>query len=292
MAKYEFTWVDAFTTVPFSGNACAVLFDTDSLSDAQRLTIAAEMNLSETAFVVSSDKADFGARYFTPLEEIPLAGHPTIATIHALVASGRIKRESIPTTVTLELKAGVISIELLSSGSGFKIIMSQKKPTFLSEHDPRRITSLFSLTEADLLPSVPVQTVSTGTPQLMIAVKDKATLKRVQVKPEPYQAYRAISDFFSPHLFCLEGATPNGTTFARHPGFPIEDSFTGSATGNMGAFLWRYGLIKHPKFVAEQGHWMGRPGTADVEVVGPPEDIATVKVGGQAVTLVRGSFEF
>jgi len=291
MPSYEFAWIDAFTSVAFSGNPCAVLFDADSLSDAQKLTIAKEMGLSETAFVVRSDKADFGARYFTPEEEIPLAGHPTIATLHALVESGRIKKEAIPLTVTLELKAGVIPIEISRSGNGIKIVMSQKKPQFLAKHDPKLVTALFGLKEEDLLPNVPIQTVSTGTPQLMIALKNHAALRKVKVDAEPYLAYRAGSDFFSPHLFCLQGATKEGTTFARHPGFPIEDPFTGSATGGMAAYLWHYELIHSPKFSAEQGHWMGRPGTAEVEVVGPPNDIQTVKVGGRAVTLVRGSLE-
>jgi trans-2,3-dihydro-3-hydroxyanthranilate isomerase len=56
----------------------------------------------------------------------------------------------------------------------------------------------------------------------------------------------------------------------------------------MAAYLWHYGLIESPTFTAEQGHWMNRPGQATVEVIGPPQDIETVKVGGGAVTIVRG----
>jgi trans-2,3-dihydro-3-hydroxyanthranilate isomerase len=68
----------------------------------------------------------------------------------------------------------------------------------------------------------------------------------------------------------------------------MEDPFTGSATGGMAAYLWRYGLLDQPTFIAEQGHWMGRPGQATVEVIGPRDDIETVRVGGSAVTIVRG----
>jgi trans-2,3-dihydro-3-hydroxyanthranilate isomerase len=98
-------------------------------------------------------------------------------------------------------------------------------------------------------------------------------------------------DFFSPHLFCLTGATQAGHTFARHFGTPpdiFEDPFTGSATGGMAAYLWRYDLIEHPRFIAEQGHWMNRPGQATVEVIGPRDEIETVKVGSAAVTVLRG----
>jgi trans-2,3-dihydro-3-hydroxyanthranilate isomerase len=81
MRTYPFMQVDAFTATRLAGNACAILFDADDLDDATMLAIAREMNLAETAFVVRSRKADFGARYFTPKTEIPLAGHPTIATV-------------------------------------------------------------------------------------------------------------------------------------------------------------------------------------------------------------------
>ena len=94
------------------------------------------------------------------------------------------------------------------------------------------------------------------------------------------------------HMFCLPDDTGSNATFARHLDLPpdvYEDPFTGSATGAMGAFLWRYGLLEVPRFRAEQGHWMGRPGTAQVEVVGPPQAIETVKVAGTAVSVLHGT---
>ena len=66
------------------------------------------------------------------------------------------------------------------------------------------------------------------------------------------------------------------------------DAFTGSATGGMGAYLWHYNLISEPTFIAEQGHWMNRPGQGTVEVIGPRDDIQSVIVGGAAVTVLRG----
>jgi trans-2,3-dihydro-3-hydroxyanthranilate isomerase len=253
------------------------------------------MNLSETAFVLDSDVADFGVRYFTPAEEIPMAGHPTIATIFALVDTGRILLNHPITTVTLELRVGPISVDIYApQGRVEQIVMAQKPPQFLTIYDPADVLPVFGLQADDALPGVPVQTVSTGTPQLMIAVRDLDALRRIQVNNSAYADLRARADFFSPHLFCLQGVTPAGHTFARHFGTPpdtLEDPFTGSATGGMGAYLWHYGLIKEPKFVAEQGHWMGRPGVGYVEVVGPPDHILTVKVGGAAVTVLHGQLE-
>ena len=253
------------------------------------------MNLSETAFVVNSDKAEFGARYFTPAEEIPLAGHPTISTIHALIEAGCIKMEQDKKHISLELKAGVVQIEISPDKTGrHLVVMSQMKPKFLQKHPLEKIAELFELDTDDFLPLAPIQTVSTGTPQLMVPLKNKKALRKAKMNVEAYNAYKHTSDFFSPHLFCLEGETSIGATFARHFGVPpdtAEDAFTGSATGGMGAFIWHYNLLSTPQFIAEQGHWMGRPGQARVEVVGPPHDIATVKVGGVAVTVVRGELD-
>lgn len=292
MPTFPFMQVDAFTDRPLAGNPCAIVFEADSLNDETRLAIAREMNLSETAFVQNSKVADFGARYFTPAEEIPLAGHPTIATVFALIETGRLVLQSDHTTITLELRVGPIRVDIQSqSGKVKRLIMSQKKPQFLATYQPQQVLPIFGLTAEDVLPNVPIQTVSTGTPQLMIPLRNLEALRRVQMNISAYNALRAQADFFSPHLFCLKGATERGQTFARHFGTPpdtLEDPFTGSATGGMAAYLWHYNLISQPTFIAEQGHWMHRPGQAEVEIVGPRDNIEMVKIGGNAVTVLRG----
>jgi trans-2,3-dihydro-3-hydroxyanthranilate isomerase len=292
MTSFPFYQVDAFTSYPLGGNPCAILFDTDALDDATMLAIAREMNLSETAFVRRSTSADFGVRYFTPAEEIPLAGHPTIATTFALVDSGRLKLSAEHTTIQLELKHGPIPVEIYRQGAQVqRLVMTQRKPQFLSIHDPARVLPVFGLQLEDALPGAPIQTVSTGTPQLMLPLRSLEALRRARLDVAAYEQFRNQSDFFSPHLFCLEGVTPAGKTFARHFGTPpdlMEDPFTGSATGGMAAYLWRYHLIEEPAFIAEQGHWMNRPGQGTAEVIGARDDIQTVKVGGSAVTVLRG----
>lgn len=296
MPSYPYMQVDAFTDRPLGGNPCAILFEADSLDAATMQAIAREMNLSETAFVLRSDVADVGARYFTPAEEIPLAGHPTIATVFALAETGRIPLNGNRTTITLELQVGPIPVEIFSrDGVVERVVMTQKKPQFLATYAAADVLPVFGLTPDDVLPGAPVQTVSTGTPQLMIPLRSLDTLRRVAVNMPAFTALRTASGFFSVHLFCVQGVTSEGQTFARHFASPpdvFEDPFTGSATGGMGAYLWRYGLIDAPTFVAEQGHWMHRPGRAAVEVVGPREAIETVKVGGAAATIVRGELAF
>lgn len=291
---YSFMQVDAFTDKPLGGNPCAILFDADSLDEASMLAIAREMNLSETSFVINSIKADFGARYFTPGGEIPLAGHPTIATVQALVESGRLSLAGELTEITLELQAGLIPVEIVAKeGKIQRITMTQNRPLFLAEYSPEEVMPVLGLTTDDLLPTTIIQTVSTGTPQLMVPVQNLDALARIQIDIRAFSALHTKGDFFSLHIFCLGGFTSNGDTFARHFAPPpdiFEDPFTGSATGGMAAYLWRYGLIESRRFIAEQGHWLKRPGLAFVEIQGSRDDIEGVRVGGQAVVVMRGEF--
>ncbi len=292
MSRHELLQVDAFTDRVLHGNACAVVFDADDLDDATMQAIARENNLSETSFVLAPRRGDFRARYFTPAQEIPLAGHPTIATVHALVETGRLPLRDDVTTISLELEVGPIRVDVVArSGELPLVVMTQQKPRYLKTYDADAALAAFGLEPRDALPGAPVETVSTGTPQLMIPVAGLDSLRQARVDAVRLEALQTDADFFSAHLFCLRGATARGRTFARHFGVPpdtFEDPFTGSATGGMGAYLWRHGLIDEPEFVAEQGHWMGRPGTARVEVVGPADDIAAVRVGGTAATILRG----
>jgi trans-2,3-dihydro-3-hydroxyanthranilate isomerase len=288
MKTYPFMQVDAFTRSTLGGNPCAIVFAADDLDAATMQAIAQEMNLSETAFVLKSAIADVRARYFTPEAEIPLAGHPTIATIFALVETGRLPMRGDQMTISLELRDGPITVEVQAvNGKPVNVIMTQRKPQFLNTLDAATVLPIWGLTPEDALPNVPIQVVSTGTPQLMIAVRDREVLRRIALNEAAYRHLSKTANFFSAHLFCLGGATAQGDTFARHLA-PFEDPFTGSATGGMGAYLWHYGLIDQPTFIAEQGHWMNRPGQATVEVIGPRQDIETVKVGGPAVTVIRG----
>jgi trans-2,3-dihydro-3-hydroxyanthranilate isomerase len=292
---FPFMQVDAFTDRALGGNACAVVFEADALDDAMRQSIAREMNLSETAFVQRAQSADVGARYFTPAREIPLAGHPTIATVFALFESGRMRFDGPVTRISLELKVGPIDVEVHArDGRAERIVMSQMRPEFLARYPARDVLPIFGLSPDDAMPGTTPQTVSTGTPQLMIPVASHDALRRIRVDADAYAALHADGDFFSPHVFALGGVTDAGATFARHVGaLPggAEDPFTGSATGGMAAYLWHHDLIDTPIFVAEQGHWMGRPGKAFVEVVGARDAIETVKVGGEAATVVRGELD-
>jgi trans-2,3-dihydro-3-hydroxyanthranilate isomerase len=286
--------VDAFAERPLAGNPCAVVLDADALDEAAMQAVAREMNQSETAFVRRAPPgADAAVRYFTPAEEIPLAGHPTLATTWALLEAGRLAAAGTRARFTLALRDGPIAVDVeLAPGRPPRIVMTQPAPAFLREYPAAEVLAAFGLEAGDGLAGAPPQTVTTGTPMLMVPLRDHDALRRARLDPSAFGRLRAAGDFFGAHLFALGGATPAGATFARHlsppPDVP-EDPFTGSATGCMGAYLWRRGLLDGPRFVAEQGHWMGRPGEGTVEVLGPRDAMGGVRVGGSAATVVRGT---
>ncbi len=234
-----------------------------------------------------------------PEHPYPAGLDDAVAAFLALVDSGRLKLapDRHMTTIALELNVGPIRVDITHSATGrsgvAEVAMYQKQPDFRAKYPAETVAPVFGLTPGDLLPGMPVQTVSTGTPQLMLAVRDHAALRRASLDPAAYDRLRLSSgnEFFSAHVFCLGGVTPKGDVFARHftgPPASFEDPFTGSATGGMAAYLWHYGLLKTPRFAAEQGHWLNRPGAASVEVIGPRDAIETVRVAGPAAAVIRG----
>ncbi|MDF0601534.1 PhzF family phenazine biosynthesis protein [Psychromarinibacter sp. C21-152] len=283
----EFDWVDAFTAAPFGGNGCAVVYDDGALSDESCMALVRETSLSECTFVGPSDSADAAVRYFLADREVPFAGHPTIATVASMLERGRLAE----TGGRLETGAGVIPIDVAAppNGGGPVITMTQNAPVFGPRLDPGLVAAVGGLSPDDFL--APPRIVSTGLPFCIAVLKDRAALRRVALQPEGLRRFQAEADVMEPFWVTLGGETEAGDTFARlllPPPLPPEDPFTGSATGAMAAFLWAEGLFDGPQFVAEQGHWMGRPGRAQVEVLGSPDAIEGVRVGGQGHILMRG----
>ncbi|AWI82693.1 phenazine biosynthesis protein PhzF [Alloyangia pacifica] len=290
MTKLPLDWADAFTDVPFGGNGCAVLHGGAALDDETCIRVVRETSLVECTFTGPSEVADVRVRYFLASGEIPFAGHPTIATVAALVHRGLVTGDRL----TLETLAGLIPIEIDRSVSPPRIVMTQKSPEFGPCPDKALVADAVSLSPSDILGQP--QLVSTGLPCCVTVLKDRAALDRALLDPEALSRLhvalgRGEAEFAEPFLVTLEGATDAGATYARlllPPPNPPEDPFTGSATGAMAAYLWSKGLIAAPVFTAEQGHGMGRPGQAQVEVLGPPEAITGVRVGGQAHVLISG----
>ena len=286
MTHFDCDWVDAFTGRPFGGNGCAVVHGGAGLPDRTCMAFVRETSLVECTFTGPSDIADLKVRYFLADRELPFAGHPTIATVAALRDRGLIDGD----TLTLETGAGVVPIRL----EGDLIEMTQVAPSFGASVDPALVAGAVGLPPEAI--AAPPQLVSTGVRFCIALLRSHDDLRAARLDPE---ALRRLAEALGredggltvPFLVTREGATDAGDTFSRLlllPPSPPEDPFTGSATGAMGAYLWRHGLIDKDSFIAEQGHWMGRPGQARVSRLGPPEAMTGIKVAGAGYVLMQG----
>ena len=289
MPKYEVIQVDAFTSRPLEGNPCAVLPDARGLDDAQLQKIAREMNLSETAYVFAGERSDFRVRYFTPAWELPMAGHPTISTVHVLCELGRISPKTA--SVTLEMPAGVIPVRIERGNGASRYVMQQLAPKFMRTYPHAHFAHALGLAVGDLLDGVFPQTVSTGTPQLMIALRSTEALARC--KPRPAALFEEVddADYRSVHVFAHErdgSVALRARHFADFNGSLIEDPFTGSASGGMAAYCAFYGLLSERSYWIAQGDHAGRPGIGHVRVIGEPDAIESVEIAGEVVTVMRG----
>ncbi|MEM6439037.1 MAG: PhzF family phenazine biosynthesis protein [Pseudomonadota bacterium] len=292
--SFAFDWVDAFAEKPFAGNGCVVVHGADDLPVETRCALVRETSLSECAYLVRSDVADFGARYYLADREIPMAGHPTVAIVVSLVSRGLVELEDGAAAFTLEVGSGVLPISVRETAwGGVTVEMTQARPRFGAYQDPAEIAAIFGLSAEDMAGRPRI--VSTGTAFCATALASKDALRRARLDPARLQAWRegtgeAGAAIMEPFLTVLEGEA-RGDVFSRlllSPPLPPEDPFTGSATGCMAAYLWSEGLIDAPRFSAEQGHWMGRPGRAEVEVLGPRDDVHGVKVAGPGVVVMSG----
>ncbi len=293
MDEYEIKIVDAFTNKRYSGNPCGVVTRAEGLTYVQMQAIARELNLSETSFVTPSLVADIRAQFFTPKKEIPLAGHPTIATMHALVEEGRIELKEGPRRVVQELSIGVLPVDLEQRKDGsVRIVMTQAPPEFHRRLDRSVYAQALGISTSDMLDGVPVQVVSTGTPQAMVPVKSLAVLEKIRPDLQHLSDLEEVGHYFSTHVFTVEAYDATNKTHSRHfgPSSGVqEDPVTGSATGGMAAYLWRYGLVRETSYTVEQGHIMGRPGLVEVEVEGKGSEPTTVRIAGSGVTVLRGT---
>ncbi|WP_170347846.1 MULTISPECIES: PhzF family phenazine biosynthesis protein [Ruegeria] len=289
MSWFDFDWVDAFSDRAFGGNGCAVVHGGAELPEDVCTAYVRETSLVECTFTGPSDVAEIRVRYFLASKEIPFAGHPTIATVVAMRSRGLVEGDAL----TLETGAGIVSIRL----NGDEIEMTQVAPKFGNPVPVDLVAAAISLPEDAIIS--PPQFVSTGLPFCITVLRDHEALRAAQLDLEALRKVAAKAgfsgtDMAEPFLVTMKGATNAGDTFSRllmAPPSPPEDPFTGSATGAMAAYLWKYGLMPKDSFIAEQGHDMGRPGQAVVTRVGPPDAMTGIKVAGRGHVLMRGQVD-
>jgi trans-2,3-dihydro-3-hydroxyanthranilate isomerase len=288
---YEFVQVDVFTNRIFGGNPLAVFLDGRGLSDAEMQTIAMEMNLSETTFVLPPDDDTHAARVriFTPSAELPFAGHPTIGTSWVLRDRGVVPADA--DSFVLELGVGPIAVRI----DGDFLWMDQGAATFGPiVEDRAAVADAIGLGVEDLLPEVPVQAVSTGSPFIYVPLRDPATVDRVAPKLDAYQQLVKRVGWGTRSAFFF-APKPDGGAHARMIGIGRgmlrEDPATGSANGPLGAYLVKYGLARGDglvEIISEQGTAMGRQSFIHLRVASENGEPGRVEVGGQVVPVFEG----
>jgi len=269
--------LNAFSNAPQGGNPAGVVLVADNLSDLEMQQIATDVGLSETAFVSKSNRASFRVRFFTPVMEVDLCGHATIATFYLMRYLNIIKKGSY----TQETNAGILRIEVDNQ----IVTMEQLAPTFYETIDKKTIARSLNIPLEDIMKDLPIQVVSTGLKDIIIPVKSLNTIKRI--KPD-YSEITAISERYDTvgyHIFTLEvesGSFAHCRNLAPRYGIN-EEAATGSASGALACYLNRYEIVDVPSKIAfEQGYTMGSPSEIIVELTRKSDGNLQVMVGGRA----------
>lgn len=274
--------VDAFTSVPLEGNPAAVV-DGEGIDDATMQLIALNQHLSETVFLLPPrDPSNHQRiRIFTPGTELPFAGHPTIGASHILVSEGIVALHD-GEALRIETEAGLIPVNVDAATGTYT--MTQRPPEFRpAKASVNDVAGWLGLDAGEVIRS---EHVTTGVWWHIAHVASFEAMLRVKPNPMRLEG-QAVS------LFCIgsgSDADVRVRTFAPEAGI-FEDPVTGSSNGCIAALIARDGLLPVRdgalRYTAEQGIEMGQPGRIHLDVSGAP-DAMIVRVGGQAVTVLRG----
>jgi PhzF family phenazine biosynthesis protein len=295
MKKLLVKKVDAFTDTPLAGNPAGVVHAADTLGDAQMQAIAREMNLSETAFVLSPEEpgVDFQLRYFTPAVEVDICGHATLAAYHSLVEEGVLKASGASSRFKHANKAGTFEVEVRPRGAFHQILMQMERPSFGEEfEDTEKLAKALGTTEKEFRKGLPVQVMNDET--IIAPLNGLAALEKLE--PDfPTLAKLGKKGKKRFLVFTTEthdmGSNYHMRYFAPTVGVD-EDPVTGVGHSRLAPYMVRHKLVKATggltNLTGEQGHFVGRPGKATVEVRSEGQVIREVRVGGTAVTTLRG----
>ena len=296
---YRFVQVDVFTDRIFGGNPLAVVVDATGLRDDEMQAIAREMNLSETTFLLPATRPDCAARVriFTPARELPFAGHPTLGTAWVLANRGLVPPGT--TRFALEEGIGPVPVELEGDPAHAFVWMSQQDPVFGPPVPDRgAVAHALGLGEADLLADAPIEPGSAGLEFLYIPLRDRQAVDRATLDARALLS--SFEDAGSMGVFVFapdpspEGARVYSRMFAPHRAGIPEDPATGSASGPLGAYLIRHGLVRVAgdspvvKIVSEQGTKMGRQSFVHIALGVGSGRAGEIRVGGGVVPVLDG----
>jgi trans-2,3-dihydro-3-hydroxyanthranilate isomerase len=284
---------DVFTSKALEGNSLAVFLDARGLSDAEMQSIAKEMNLSETTFILPRDaemESERGVRVriFTVQEELPFAGHPTLGTAFAL------RGESDAKEVKLDLNVGKVPVRFEETpGEPAFGEMTQMNPEFGVQHEREAVARATGLRVEDFDPELPIETVSTGLAFTVTPLKSLAVIRNLKVDLKRAGEYLEKTDSKFLYFVARETMDPAARLHARMLFYNGEDPATGSAAGCAAAWMVAHGVADpEERVLIEQGMEMQRPSRIFVRASRQnnlrDNRIVNVRVGGNAIEVMRG----
>jgi len=281
MRRFRYVVCDVFTDVPLAGNQVAVFTDARDLTDGEMQALAKEMNFAESTFVLppTTDDADVRIRIFTPSNELPFAGHPTLGS--AFVLGGPLSK----IVIRLETGAGVVPVELERDGPKIVFgLMEQPLPKWEVVAEPGPIFAAVGVDGSGL----PVEFYDLGPGHVYIELSSPGEVAALSPNAQALGAATGAGV----NCFARDGARWKTRMFAPEHGV-IEDAATGSAAGPLAVHLARHGRIAWGERIEiSQGTEIGRPSKLYAEAHGGPDGLERVVVGGSAVVVARGEFAF
>jgi trans-2,3-dihydro-3-hydroxyanthranilate isomerase len=272
---HRYVVVDAFARRPLEGNPVAVFLDATDLSGELMQRISRELNLSETTFVLEPEGGgDVRVRVFTPVNELPFAGHPLLGTAVALGEC--LKRDSL----LLETAMGVIPVELGGDGGVAKVTMRQPVPTWEPFDRVPELLEALGIHAS----TAPVEIYHNGPRHVFVGLDSTVALSAL------HPDHRALSRLPEMATNCFAAAGRHWRSRMFSPAYGVvEDAATGSAAGPLAIHLARHGLVAYGQEIEIlQGVEMGRPSRMRARADGADERVREVYVAGDGVIVGRG----
>jgi len=277
--SFRYVVCDVFTDVPLAGNQLAVFTDAREIPEELLQGLARELNYSETTFVYPPEgDGHVKMRIFTPVREMPFAGHPTLGT--AFVLGGPLQLEEL----RIETARGVVPVRLERDGS--RIVFGRMEQPLPSIEPYERADELAAA--LGVAPRLPVVLYDNGARHVYVDAPSEAAVAELQ----PDMA--RLASFGHDCVNCFAGSGTRWKTRMFAPGSGVaEDPATGSAAGPLALHLARHGLVGFgDEIEISQGAEIGRPSTLYARVFGTADALERVEVGGSAVIVARGEFRF
>ena len=323
MQQITIKQVDAFTSVPFGGNPAGLVTEASGLSRDLMQAIAAEMSMSETAFISRATRPDasFRIRFFTPTEEYDTSGHVLIAASFALAEEGRVELIDGITRITYETNTGTVSVDVhfspgedsrtlesaidggvpLCAGQDLtgileKIVLNQE----VHGHEHSRIpipeiAVILGVREKEITKTgLPIEIISTGLRQLMIPMDRKETVTGMHPDLIKLSLMNKRYGIDTNHIYSLDTYGPGSITYSRHfaPKLGMwEDAATGTAAAGLGTYLLRHGVTASGKMLMEQGRDETNLAKILVEIDESDRSYSSAAIGGLAVTSISRTAE-